>query len=133
MCSAGLPAGCGVGVPARTCFPVVTRSLSLIYSSRMKLTYVIRFLLAIAFGVLLGQYVQRDYEKWHVQGRDAFLFYQAHRFDASMAHPRVGVFQIIVATILVVGLVAFYEMAAYILEKFWLSMDREKTSTTPNS
>jgi hypothetical protein len=50
-----------------------------------------------------------------------------------MAHPRVGVFQIIVATILVVGLVAFYEMAAYILEKFWLSMDREKTSTTPNS
>jgi hypothetical protein len=99
----------------------------------MKLRYVIRFLLAIAFGVLLGQYVQRDYEKWHAQGRDAFLSYQGHRFDTFMAQPSAGVLHIVVATILVVGLVAFYEMAALFLEKFWLSMDRDKTSTTPNN
>src|SRR5580700_420865 len=84
----------------------------LIYPSPMKLRYVIRFLLAIAFGVLLGQYVQRDYEKWHAQGRDAFLSYQGHRFDTFMAQPSAGVLHIVVATILVVGLVAFYEMAA---------------------
>jgi beta-lactamase class A len=99
----------------------------------MKLTYVIRFLLAIAFGVLFGQYVQRDYEKWHAQGRDAFLSYQGHRFDTYMAHPGVGAFHIVVATILVVGMVALYEMAAFILERFWLSMGRGTTSTTPNS
>jgi len=133
MCSAGLPAGCGVGVPARTCFPVVTRSLSLIYSSRMKLTYVIRFLLAIAFGVLFGQHVQRDYEKWHALGRDAYLSYQGRRFDTHMAQPSPGVYQIVAATILVAGLVALYEMAAFFLEKFWLSTGRAQTSTTPNS
>jgi len=90
----------------------------------MNRTYVIKFLLAIAFGVLLGQYVQRDYEKWHAQGRDAFLAYQGHRFDTYMAHPGVGVFHIVAATILIVGLFAFYEMAAFFLEKCWHSMYR---------
>jgi hypothetical protein len=99
----------------------------------MKSAYVIRFLLAIAFGVLFGQYVQHDYEKWHALGRDAFLSYQGHRFDTYMADPGAGVFHIVVATILVVGLVAFYEMAAFVVEKYWLSMSHGKTSTTPNS
>jgi hypothetical protein len=99
----------------------------------MKLTYVIRFLLAIALGVLFGQYVQHDYEKWHALGRGAFLSYQGHRFDTYMAHPGAGAFRIVVATILAVGLVAFYEMAAFFVEKSWLSMSRGKTSTTPNS
>ena len=99
----------------------------------MKLTYVIRFLLAIALGVLFGQYVQRDYEKWHALGRDAFLSYQGHRFDTYMAHPGVGFFHITSATILVVGLVALYEAAAFFVEKSWLSMGRGKTSTTPDS
>jgi hypothetical protein len=99
----------------------------------MKSAYVIRFLLAIALGVLFGQYVQHDYEKWHALGRDAFLSYQGHRFDTYMAHPGVGVFHIAAATILVVGLVAFYEMAAFFVEKCWLSMSRGKTSTTPDS
>jgi len=99
----------------------------------MKHTYVIRFLLAIAFGVLFGQYVQRDYEKWHAQGRDAFLSYQGHRFDTYMAHPGVGFFHIVAATIVIVGLVAFYEMAAFFAEKYWPSALRGETSTTPIS
>jgi len=90
----------------------------------MKHLYVIKFLLAIAFGVLLGQYVQRDYEKWHAQGRDAFLSYQGHRFDTYMAHPGVGVFHIAAATFVIVGLVALYEMAAFFAEKCWHSMYR---------
>jgi hypothetical protein len=99
----------------------------------MKLTYVIRFLLAIAFGVSFELRVRHDYEKWHALGRDAFLSYQGHRFDTYIAHPGFGVFHIIAATILVVGLVAFYEMAAFFAEKCWLSMSRGRTSTTPNS
>jgi hypothetical protein len=89
--------------------------------------------LTIAFGVLFGQYVQRDYEKWHAQGRDAFLSFQGHRFDIYMANPSVGVFRIVVATFLVVGVIAIYEMIAYFAERCWLSASRGKTSTTPNS
>ncbi|MDR3799475.1 MAG: hypothetical protein P4K93_15050 [Terracidiphilus sp.] len=93
----------------------------------------IRLLLAIVFGVFLGQYVERDYEKWHALGRDAFLSEQGRRFDTYMAHPTAGVLHIIVATMLVVGLVALYEMAAFFAEKWWPHDAGGSSSTTPNS
>ena len=79
----------------------------------MKSKIVIKFLLAIAFGALFGQYFHHGYEKWHQLGRDAFLTYEAQRFDTSMAVVSSGAPIIIVCIIFGLGLATLYEALAF--------------------
>lgn len=79
----------------------------------MKSLYAIKLFFAVALGVLSGQAITRDYAKWHALGRDAFLAYQANRFDRSMAHPAPGALHVMTLTLLVVSLVAMYEVASF--------------------
>jgi hypothetical protein len=80
----------------------------------MKSAYAFKFVFAVAFGVLLGEYISWDYARWHMLGRDAFLTYQGHRFDRYMAHPVPGALHVIFAMLMVVGLLTLYEVAAYL-------------------
>jgi hypothetical protein len=79
----------------------------------MKSLYALKLFFAVALGVLSGQAITRDEAKWHALGRDAFLAYQANRFDRDMAHPASGALQIILLTLVVITLVAVYEVASY--------------------
>jgi hypothetical protein len=97
----------------------------------MKAAYVFKFIFAIAFGALFGEYITWDYAKWHALGRNAFLASQGNRFDRYMAHPAPGILHIIVATVLIVGLAASYEMAAFVGAKCVSLIRPEKNSATP--
>jgi hypothetical protein len=83
------------------------------YPSAMKSAYTFKFFLAVALGVLTGEAVTRDYEKWHALGRDAFLANESHRFDRYMAHPGPGAIHILSATLFFVLAVALYEGFAF--------------------
>ena len=79
----------------------------------MKSLYALKLFFAVALGVLSGQALTRDYAKWHALGRPAFLAAQANRFDRYMAHPAPGALHIFSLTLLIVALVALYEVASY--------------------
>jgi hypothetical protein len=79
----------------------------------MKSAYAIKLFFAVALGVLSGQTLTRDYAKWHALGREAFLAYQANRFDRDMAHPAPGILHIMTLTLIMVMFLAMYEIAAF--------------------
>jgi hypothetical protein len=92
----------------------------------MKSKLVIKFLTAVTFGALFGQYIQTDHEKWHRLGREAFLSYQAHRFDHYMANPSAGTNYLVVCVILALGLGVLYEGVAFIGAKLISLFSRGK-------
>ncbi|MGO9795126.1 MAG: hypothetical protein ACLPLZ_03400 [Terracidiphilus sp.] len=79
----------------------------------MKSLYAVKLFFAVALGVLSGQAITRDYAKWHVLGREAFLAYQGNRFDRYMAHPAPGALHIITFTLITVTFLAMYEVASF--------------------
>ena len=79
----------------------------------MKSAYGFKLFLVIVLGVLSGQGITRDYEKWHALGRQAFLVYQENRFDRYMAHPGPGALRVLSLTILLVAVAALYEGLAF--------------------
>jgi hypothetical protein len=85
--------------------------LNPVYPFRMKSKFVVKFLLALAFGAAVGQRVHMDQEKWHRLGREAFLAYQANQFDHNMMAPAVGL--MVFCAIFALGLGALYEGLAF--------------------
>ena len=80
----------------------------------MRTTLVIKVVLALAFGALLGLLPNVDYERWSRLGREAFLAHEADRFAMYMAHPHVNAVSIVLAAIFAVGLAAVYEGLAFL-------------------
>jgi hypothetical protein len=80
----------------------------------MKSKLVIKFLLALSFGAIFGQLVYLDQEKWHRLGREAFLAYQANRFDQ---HTAAAAGVIIFCAIFALGLYSLYEGVAFAILK----------------
>ena len=87
--------------------------LSLAYTIFMKYKIIIKFLIVLAVGAFYGKYMHTYYDKWHILGHDAFIAYQSHRFDHYMLTPMSSASLIITYAILVLGLGALYEGAAY--------------------
>ena len=87
----------------------------------MKSKLVVKFLLALAFGSVLGQFIHIDHEKWLRLGREAFLTRQANQFDHDMMAPAAGI--IVFCAIFALGLFALYEGIAFAAVKlvcrFW--------------
>jgi len=83
----------------------------------MKLTHLARALSAILLGVLFGYYVQHDFLRWNQRGKGAFLAYQAHRFDQSMAAPHPTAITVIAMTIVIVFGFAIYELVVAVVSK----------------
>lgn len=94
----------------------------------MKSALVFKVLFAIGFGALYGESIQMDHEKWRSLGRDAFLAFQSHRFDAFMVHPSPGVVYIAISVLFGVGLFALYEVTGYLGEKLVSLLMQRRTS-----
>jgi uncharacterized membrane protein YqgA involved in biofilm formation len=77
----------------------------------MKSKLVVKFLLALAFGSVLGEFIHLDHEKWLRLGREAFLTHQANQFDHDMIAPAVGV--IVFCAIFALGIFTLYEGIAF--------------------
>jgi hypothetical protein len=65
---------------------------------------------AAVCGVLLALYVYHDLLKWSALGKAAFLSYQNHRFDSSMAYPRPELPLMLHAIFLALVLAGLYEL-----------------------
>lgn len=83
----------------------------------MKSKLVIKFLFALAAGALCGLLIHMDLAKWNRLGRDAFLSYQAHRFDNSIAFLSPAAGLVICCAIFVLGFMALYEGVAFVGDK----------------
>ncbi|MGA7833059.1 MAG: hypothetical protein WCA21_19050 [Terracidiphilus sp.] len=85
----------------------------------MKSKLIIKFLLLVAYGVLCGLFIHGDHLKWHRLGREAFLSFQAHRFDRYMASPGTGIGYLIICIFTALCLAALYEGVAFIGAKLF--------------
>lgn len=74
---------------------------------------------ALAMGFLFGSYIHYDYVNWGRRGRDVFLAHQIERFDHYMINPRPAGLTIFSATLVMVGALAFYELAAFAFSKLF--------------
>jgi protein-S-isoprenylcysteine O-methyltransferase Ste14 len=83
----------------------------------MKSAYVFKFLFVAALGALFAALIHADAEKWHQLGKDAFLTYQAGKFEQNMASPGPLWLYIVVVVIFVAGVAACYEFCGYMGEK----------------
>ena len=83
----------------------------------MKPTHLARALTAVLLGVLFGYYVHYDFLRWNQRGKDAFLAYQGHRFDQSMAAPHPTAITVIGMAIVIVFGFAIYELVVAVVAK----------------
>jgi hypothetical protein len=96
----------------------------------MQAKLVIKFCVAAAIGVLGGWFIHIDYERWHRLGREAFLSYQARRFDLYMADPQLKIVSLFVFAVLTLGLFAFYEVVSYAVARTTLRFSRVGKGTS---
>lgn len=68
-------------------------------------------------GVLSGYYVHYDFLRWNQRGREAFLVYQGHRFDQSIAVVRPTAITLISITVVIVIVFGIYELLVAVLSK----------------
>jgi hypothetical protein len=94
----------------------------------MKSALVFKLLFAIGLGVVYGESIQLDHAKWRSLGRDAFLAFQSHRFDAFMVHPSPGAVYVAISVLFGVGLFALYEVTGYLGEKLVSFLMQQRTS-----
>lgn len=98
--------------------------------SGMKSAYVFKFLFVAALGALFATLIHADAEKWHALGKDAFLTYQAGKFEQNMASPAPLWLVIVFIVIFVAGIAACYEFCGYLGEKL-LSRSHGKRDGEP--
>jgi hypothetical protein len=80
----------------------------------MKTKIVIKLLLVLAFGTCFGLVTQRNHEKWHGLGRDAYLAEQSRWFDKKMATPSNTQAQVIEWALIACLIGGAYECVAYV-------------------
>ncbi len=78
----------------------------------MKRNLVYRFTAACVIGVLFGLYVHHEYVRWAQRGKEAFIVYQAHRFDRFMVSPQPVIATIFVFTLAAVLVFGMNELLA---------------------
>ena len=78
-----------------------------------------RLLALILFSVVIGGLVLRSSWHEHLMGRDAFLAYQARRFDLHLATMRQPLGHLVSYTIMMALVMGVYESLATISEKLF--------------
>jgi hypothetical protein len=81
----------------------------------MKRDLISKFMSATLLGALFGWYIHHDYVTWKLRGRDAFIAYQARRFDSSMAAPGPVLGIVIGMALFAIGSWVVYEVIALCL------------------
>lgn len=77
--------------------------------------------LILAFAFVL--YIHHDYSKWTSAGRDAYLNYQATRFDHHISQPHWA--GLIVGCFIVFGIVfVAYELLAFLLGRLFIQNEQ---------
>jgi hypothetical protein len=71
-----------------------------------------RVISAVLVCILSGYWIHFDYVRWHQRGRDAYLAYQSHRFDQSMASPHPALVTIVGVFMVIGAFLAIYELIA---------------------
>jgi hypothetical protein len=72
--------------------------------------FVSRVVAVLLFAFPMSLYIHYDFDRWNRLGREAFLAYESHRFDQSMAFPRSLGFTMTGTLIIVVGFFGVYEL-----------------------
>jgi hypothetical protein len=67
---------------------------------------------AALLGIFGGFLIHHDEVKWGARGRDAFIAYEMHRFERTMAVPLPLPAAVCGATVLVAGVLGIYEVIA---------------------
>jgi hypothetical protein len=78
----------------------------------MKRDLISKIMSASLLGALFGWFVHHDYVTWKLRGRDAFIAYQARRFDSSMASPGPVLGIVIGMALFAIGSWVVYEVIA---------------------
>lgn len=81
---------------------------------------------ATVLGIVVGSMIHRDYATWGTRGREAFLAYQAHRFDTYMVAPLRGSAGIVGGLLLVLVFCAVYEAIVAVLSAITRSRASER-------
>ena len=81
--------------------------------------FVSRFISAVLCGIMFGRYIQHTYVDWSHRGREAFLANQASRFDKWMNPPHSAWATVIGGTVVVLCVVAFYELISFGISKIF--------------
>jgi hypothetical protein len=95
----------------------------------MKSKLVVKFLLALALGSVLGEFIHMDHEKWLRLGREAFLTHQAMQFDHDLLTPAVGI--MVFCAIFALGIFTLYEGIAFAVLKL-VSRTEPPKAPAPN-
>jgi hypothetical protein len=74
-----------------------------------------RIMSAVLLGGLFGWYIHHSQVTWSVRGREAFIAYQAHRFDLIYANPSPASSSVVSTALLIIGACLLYELVAYCL------------------
>jgi len=81
----------------------------------MKRDFISKIMSATLLGALFGWGIHHNLITWNVRGREAFIAYEARRFDVNMATPSPVFSNVIVSVLLALGLCVVYELIAYCL------------------
>ena len=81
--------------------------------------FVSRMISALVCGLLFGRYIHHDYMKWNQRGRDAFLAFQANRFDHFMSPPHAAWITVTAMSLVVILFLAVYELVALGISKMF--------------
>ena len=85
---------------------------------------------AAILGWLFTLYVHHDYAKWHLAGRQAFLSFQANRYDTKMFGPHApGFLVFIILSLIIFGM---YELIALAVFKILATVIDPKSQPTTN-
>ena len=94
-----------------------------------------RAIAVLILGILFASFIDRDRQKWHREGREAFLAHEGERFDRFISPPRSFSFTAlsIGTTVLAFILVGLYEVIVIFASKLLKSVipDLDKPSGSP--
>ncbi len=65
---------------------------------------------AMLLGGAFGWYIHHDEMRWSLRGRDAFIAFQAHRFDMNIATPHTVLAYMVTTALMAAGFCAVYEL-----------------------
>jgi hypothetical protein len=92
----------------------------------MKRDFISRIISATLLGGLVGWSIHHNLITWNLRGREAFMVYEARRFDTNMATPSPVISNVIVAVLLALGSCVVYELIAYCISSAIKGSESEK-------
>ena len=81
----------------------------------MKREFISKIMAAMLLGGMFGWFIHYGLVTWNHRGREAFIAYQAHRFDLNYVNPSPLVSNVAAMALFAIGGCVLYELVAYCL------------------